>query len=267
MPTSLPGMLVYRSHDWFNNSKRTFTNSTQGDIAMENPFDDLTKKLAKKALTRRESLRWIGGGFIGAALATLGFGKLLAGEAGHPTCPDYCKSLGLSPKDTKAWGKCVSNCANCRDAGGNACGAGSCCFDDAVCCPEGTPGATCVSCGDGEEFDAATCSCVAVCCAAGPDFSVCDDNEGPFGYCICVGMADGSAGCVADDSCGNLSTCSSNSDCPSGYACSDTNNGCGAQVCVQVCDCNSGGGSGKRVVIPEPGKPTLASGRTNINLK
>ena len=127
MSSSLSVVLVYRSQGWFNNSIGTFTNSTQGEIAMENPFDDLTKRLAKKGLTRRESLRWIGGGFIGTMLATMGFGKLLATGAGHPTCPDYCRSLGLTPGKGNAFGKCVDNCSNCRDAGGTACGAASCC--------------------------------------------------------------------------------------------------------------------------------------------
>jgi hypothetical protein len=230
---------------------------------MGNPFDDLTKKLAKKALTRRESLRWIGGGFIGAALATLGFGKLIAGASGHPTCPDYCRSLGLTPGKGNDFGKCVENCAHCREAGGTACGAGSCCFDDAVCCPEGTVGATCVTCGDGEEFDPATCTCVSTCCESG---STCNGAVyicGGIGACACATTTEDTLECIANGSCSGAQTCSASTECPSGFVCI-VNTCCASGVCAQLCDCGDGGGA-KRAIIPDPDMPSMFNpGQVNL---
>jgi hypothetical protein len=232
---------------------------------MGNPFDDLTKKLANKELTRRESLRWIGGGFIGAALATLGFGKLIAGESGHPTCPDYCRSLGLTPGGGNAFGKCVENCANCRDAGGTACGAGSCCFDDAVCCPEGTVGATCVSCADGEEFDPTTCTCVATCCQAG-GFACGGGAEFCNSNCVCFTSSDGTTQCgdILDQACGSFAVCGADNSCPEGTFCAM--NTCCGNVCIPFCDCGDDGGAGKRAVLPatKDSGPMLFSSPVNL---
>jgi hypothetical protein len=87
---------------------------------MEHRFDELAKALAL-GQTRRQALRRIGGSLSGALLASLGLGKVW-GAPPITTCPGYCRSIGIDPGHGNAFGKCVSNCSNCVNTGGRACG-------------------------------------------------------------------------------------------------------------------------------------------------
>lgn len=76
----------------------------------------------------------------------------------------------------------------------------------------------------------------------------------PSKDCGCTGTQSGNGCvCVQNAPCSVLQPCSSQSDCPSGYTCSDANNGCGQQVCVASCD-NVTGAS-----VPSDSGPMFAS--------
>src|SRR5438046_375145 len=98
---------------------------------MAEHFDQLTKALAT-GVSRRDALKRFVGGVFGGLLAAVGLGKT-AGAQAPGTCPAYCRSIGLTPGGGNAFGKCVSNCAKCRDAGGIECGASGCCTGGDAC--------------------------------------------------------------------------------------------------------------------------------------
>src|SRR5262245_45879680 len=86
-----------------------------------NRFDELAKALAG-GLTRRQALRGIGGGLVGAVLAAVGLGK--SWGKGTPNissaCQKYCTDAGTKGiKDpANCHGKCVSSCEACVHATG-----------------------------------------------------------------------------------------------------------------------------------------------------
>src|SRR5262245_61818242 len=98
-------------------------------------FDELSKTLAL-GLTRRGALRQLGGGLAGALLASVGL-RTARGAPPVTNCAGYCRSLGFTPGNGNAYGNCVSNCSNCVQGGGQACGGAGCCA--------GTPTSYCCS--------------------------------------------------------------------------------------------------------------------------
>src|SRR5262245_48564787 len=102
---------------------------------MAEHFDELTKALAS-GVSRRDALKRFVGGVLGGLFAAVGLSKT-AGAQGNSqnTCPAYCRSLGIDPGNGNAFGKCVSNCAKCREGGGTACGASGCCHGNEACTP------------------------------------------------------------------------------------------------------------------------------------
>lgn len=208
-------------------------------------FDDLSKVLAE-GLTRRGALQRIGGTLAGGLLAAVGLGKAWA--APPPTnCAGFCRSLGFTPGGGNAYGQCVSNCANCKDAGGTPCGADDCCLGDEVCC-----GGACISCPAGTELDPNTCECVPVSTCSGACLEAC----GTSGECFCTTSIEGIPSCGSNFFCGTTPSCTSSAECiVQGFAYCQAP-GCGScgQVCVPAC------GS------PTLAAPTLGAGRTNSGL-
>ena len=193
---------------------------------MEHHFDELSKVLAE-GLTRRGALRQIGG-LAGGLLAAVGLGKAWA--APPPTnCAGFCRSLGITPGGGNAYGKCVSNCSNCKDAGGIPCGADDCCVGDEVCCGE-----TCIACPAGTELDPSTCECVPVSTCSG----VCFEDCGTSPTCSCTVDVQGIPSCGDNFLCPDVPTCTSNAECiAQGFAyCQGEGCGsCGPGVCVPAC--------------------------------
>ena len=84
---------------------------------MGNRFDELAKDLAR-GVSRREALRRLGGGLLGAAVAAvgLGLGKASAdGKGKGEACVDCCRAkLGGPPEGGLAFGNCVSDCVHVK---------------------------------------------------------------------------------------------------------------------------------------------------------
>jgi len=152
-------------------------------------FDEVAKALAR-GLTRRESLRAVGGGLAGALLAAVGLGKAWGAPAlrkiknPHAQCQQFCRDHGANPGGGNCHGTCVSSCEACV----NATDALPCDVDEetceSCCCPEGT-------------------FCVAregVCCE-----QVKGDGVRPIGRCFDA--------CPCDEPCGE------NCCCPTGLEC------------------------------------------------
>jgi hypothetical protein len=114
---------------------------------MANRFDELAKALAG-GMSRRDALRLVGGGLVGAVLASLGLGtKAWSAPAPNSGCVKFCRDCGISPGNGNAFGKCVSSCEHCMNTGGEICACPSsaspnvlCCPDDQACCPIRTTG-------------------------------------------------------------------------------------------------------------------------------
>jgi Stigma-specific protein, Stig1 len=163
-------------------------------------LDELSKLLAG-SVSRRESLRRIGGIFAGAALGSLGLRTAWA--AGPDRCTSFCRSCPTK----KRRNQCVAACKACN---GNtsrlcgSCGAFTCCPAATMCCS-----GTCTS----VSSDAQNCgACGYVCAGSTP---IC--NQGTCGNCppgytvcsgVCVDLLDDRLNCGA---CGNV--------CPDGYGC------------------------------------------------
>jgi len=99
-------------------------------------FDEMAKDLAN-GMSRRQAIRRVGAGLAGAMLASLGLAKAWSKDDDDDepeTCEDYCrKVVGINPSHEKQFGKCVSNCEQCIDHGGIACGQDNCCVGTEVC--------------------------------------------------------------------------------------------------------------------------------------
>src|SRR5262245_47938029 len=171
---------------------------------MAEHFDELTKDLAS-GVSRRDALKRFVGGIFGGLLAAVGLTKT-AGAQAPGTCPAYCRSLGINPGNGNAFGKCVSNCSNCRLAGGTECGASGCCHGNEVC-----QNGTCVV-----PHTCNTCDVNTPCNSAIP----CEGN----GNCNCWVRSDKS-GCW----CGPLDPCANHQPCGPGDSCPD------GQVCIENC--------------------------------
>ena len=112
---------------------------------MGNRFDELAKDLAR-GVSRREALRRLGGGLLGAAVAAvgLGLGKATAdGKGKGEACVDCCNAITPRPHP---FGDCVSACVHGQGVCGHGCIAagGSCAAGGTPCCSRaGTGGSTC----------------------------------------------------------------------------------------------------------------------------
>jgi hypothetical protein len=76
---------------------------------MGNRFDELAKDLAR-GVSRREALRRLGGGLLGAAIAAVGLGLGNASADGvgdGEACVDCCNAIVPRPHP---FGQCVSEC-------------------------------------------------------------------------------------------------------------------------------------------------------------
>jgi len=180
---------------------------------MSNRFDELAKGLAS-GLTRRDALKRVAGGLAGLLFADVALGsKAQAAD----TCPDYCRSIGINPGGGNAFGKCVSNCAHCKNSGGTPCGADGCCTgtdvcDNGVCTPPITHVCTgCLGCG------------VLVPCGASGECACFTRTDG--GACYCSNLGSGL--------CADFPVCSSDADCTGGAVCATTC--CPTGICVTGC--------------------------------
>src|SRR6476620_4246876 len=94
---------------------------------MANRFDEMSKVLAS-GISRREAFRRIGGGMIGATLATLGIGTAAAGPS---SCSIFCG------KDAFVSGPFHAACLQaCKKCGGDTSRVG-CTQSGCVCCSSG----------------------------------------------------------------------------------------------------------------------------------
>jgi hypothetical protein len=123
-------------------------------------FDQLAQELAG-GLSRRQALRRLGGGLLGAAVAAVGLGLGKASAAGvgiGEACVDCCN--GISPRP-EPFGRCVSDCVH----NGGICGAtcvaqGSACSQNSDCCFGVCPDSRVCACVPADE----TCASDAECC-------------------------------------------------------------------------------------------------------
>jgi hypothetical protein len=117
---------------------------------MTHLFDELAKALAEE-VSRREALRLVGGGLVGAVLTVLGLGRAYGGV----DCVAYCvnrhgdsSSCGAptppSPQVVRV--QCEQACRQCGGRVGRVCRANAQ-TSAVICCP-GMVGCSCV-CGDG----------------------------------------------------------------------------------------------------------------------
>jgi hypothetical protein len=96
-------------------------------------FDEWTKDLAR-GVSRREALRRLGGGLLGAAAAVgLGLGKASADGGGiGQACVDCCNAITPRPEP---FGQCVSDCVHNGGVCGPTCVAqGGGCSQNSDCC-------------------------------------------------------------------------------------------------------------------------------------
>jgi hypothetical protein len=195
---------------------------------MEHPFDELSKALAG-AMSRREALRRLGAGLVGAFLASLGLGG--AGVQAAPPCPSgqiRCNDVCVDTKtDTQNCGHCGVVCPTgmqCINGkcgqGGGPCQAGQTrckgrCVDlrsDVNNC-----GACGVVCGTGRVCSAGSCQ-ASTCsdphdCPESPTMFGCGGNPS----CACAQMVDGTSRCTLCR--GFCTDCTRDTDCPAGYVC------------------------------------------------
>jgi hypothetical protein len=185
---------------------------------MENRFDELAKALAG-GMSRRDALRRLGGGLVGAVLASLGLGKAW-GQAPFAGCVKFCRdTCGISPGNGGAFSQCVSSCENCWNTAGTICACPVPGTKKVVCChsPE-----VCLNglCGNVQGCSSAT-DC--------PNFLPC----GGGGDCTCVADIHGAPVCVH----GLSPFCAPCSDCPPGSVCVVVPNCCspGLTGCARPC--------------------------------
>jgi hypothetical protein len=74
---------------------------------MAHQFDELAKALAE-GVSRREALRRIGPGVVGAVLASLGMGRAWAQS---PQCRAYCQQQRAAGATQAQFIACLQNCA------------------------------------------------------------------------------------------------------------------------------------------------------------
>ena len=79
---------------------------------MNNPFDELTKGLAR-SVTRRGALRKFSLGLAGIALASLGLANNAAAGNSRQRCINQCKQACASeyPRNSVIWESCWTACA------------------------------------------------------------------------------------------------------------------------------------------------------------
>jgi hypothetical protein len=190
---------------------------------MAHPFDVLAQDLAQ-GVSRREALRRLGGGLVGAVLVSIG----LAGEvwgAPRAECRSRCKALGATGKNNK---QCMDVClssscpsANCVSGpAGNV----SCCGSDQTC-----SGGACI-CRDSTET-----SCGSYCTDTTSDPNNCGGCAGVGGD-VCGGSTpiccSGTCTNTRDDE-NNCGGCGSS--CDMGQVCTG-GSCCGARyACVNEC--------------------------------
>jgi len=239
---------------------------------MANQFDELSKALAA-GISRREALRRIGSGLVGATLAALGLGK--ADAAPNP-CSVFC-SKNFPPGPARA--ACLQACRQCGADVSRVCfGATNaiCCAPDSSCCNSSTGSAFCCPehgncCGDGCCSAGQNCClgssgffcCEGECCGdnccgpgtfcqdgqcipqgtclsetiCGQSFSICGQGAGGL-VCICTRSVEGDVACGNDFPC-NTPSCTSSAECEEllgpGFYCQAEGTGCCGQVCVPPC--------------------------------
>jgi len=191
---------------------------------MANQFDELAKTLAG-GISRRETLRRLGGGLVGAMLASLGWdGKAWSAPAANSQCEKFCRdTCGISPGGGNAFGKCVSSCENCLNANGTVCTCPPPGQTNVNCCASGTAcvGEACVN--------PSTCGTESFNC--GEDAKACEGDN-----CYCFSSVFGFGICGGNETCGTFPACpNGQSDCPPGTFCS-VNTCCGQQQCLRICD-------------------------------
>jgi hypothetical protein len=183
---------------------------------MSNRFDELAKGLAS-GLTRRDALKRFAGGLAGLLFADVALGSKAEAQAAD-TCPDYCRSIGINPGGGNAFGKCVSNCAHCKNEGGTPCGASGCCTgedtcENGVCTPPNVHVCTgCVGCG-----------ALVPCGTAGE--CACWNRTDISGVCYCASFP--------SNFCADYPACASDADCTGGAVCAS--NCCPTGICVTGC--------------------------------
>jgi hypothetical protein len=92
---------------------------------MSHQFDELAKALAQ-GVPRREALRRIGTGLVGALLASVGLGEAW-GQSGN-NCTNLCRQIPPGPNR----GRCLRNCQEC---GGDVTRVCRTAFGNTICCP------------------------------------------------------------------------------------------------------------------------------------
>lgn len=77
-------------------------------------------------------------------------------------------------------------------------------------------------------------------CGSSGGFPICNPNSGPLGTCNCFTGEAGGCVCGQNMYCSDVSACSPQGGCPSGYTCISADNGCGTPVCIPNCDNTTG---------------------------
>jgi hypothetical protein len=179
-----------------------------------NRFDEVAKALAG-AQTRRQALGRIAGGLAGGVLAAVGLREARGDPAPNSTCQDYCAAFFPPPRGKatqNAYGKCVSGCQSCVQAGGVTCGSTpECCFAPEVC-----------------DANSGTCVSPNTC-----DNPIACANPCGTGDCACFPTTEGGAFCGQGIPCATAIVCVTSSDCPAGWACTETC--CGGLICEPPC--------------------------------
>src|SRR2546427_532531 len=94
---------------------------------MANGFDEISKVIAS-GISRREALRRIGGGLVGATLAALGVGQAAAAPS---SCSVFCGKNAFTSGPLHA--ACLQACHKCGGDTTRVC----CTASGCVCCPSG----------------------------------------------------------------------------------------------------------------------------------
>jgi hypothetical protein len=192
-------------------------------------FDDLTRTLATST-SRRQALKALGGGLLAALVP----GSVLAKGGSNSACATFCAQVFGA--NTRAAGQCTSDAAKgkglCYTCGPAApanstsklCN-GTCIPNDQCCegCPDGQTcqNGTCVTACPSDKVLLSNGSCATPCTTTGASCGSC-------GAGVCSLDASGAIYCLNTGVPGNGS-CSSDSNCPTGYFCK------AGSLCARLC--------------------------------
>jgi hypothetical protein len=214
---------------------------------MSNQWDEFSKSLAKKSLSRRQSLRWFGAALAGAVLSPWGLSEAWAGKKQDP-CEAFCNRCS-----SKTRNQCLTACHACNGNTsrlGGSCGNYTCC-PTAACngaCSDLRSNPNCGACGNDCRDFGETC-CGTYCADLANDFDNCGScgfrcpapDRFEFGECIdgaCVyACIEGTVEC--DGVCTDFDYDSNN--CGAcGHVCPEATPVCSGGACFAACP---GGGT------------------------